>query len=168
MPITVFVFIFVQLIYVSYIDIQLRKIANAWSIGNLFLYLVLLFFFPTHYAFNLETFLFPIGIFGAGFLLFILKIMGGGDSKYLASLFLLIPVRFQEEAFISLSVVTVIVGLSVFITNILKNWDFIVQAFKDGNVLQIKKIFGKKFAFAPVILISWIFLGWKIKKYIFI
>ncbi|MFG1494108.1 prepilin peptidase [Halobacteriovorax sp. GFR7] len=167
MPVSVYIFIFIQLLYVSYIDIQSRKIANAWSIGNIFLFLVLVFFFPNNYIIGIETLLYPLGIFLAGFLLFILKIMGGGDSKYLASLFLLIPVAHQDQALISLSVVTVIVGLSVFITNILKNLEFIIQAFKEGNVVQIKKIFGKKFAFAPVILISWIFLGWKIKKYIF-
>lgn len=167
MPVSVFIFLLVQLIYISYIDIQSRKIANAWSIGNIFLFIVLLFFFPNSYHFGIQTFLFPFGIFCAGFLLFILKIMGGGDSKYLASLFLIIPVEIQEQAFISLAVVTVIVGLSVFITNILKNWDFIVKAFKEGNLFQIKRIFGKKFAFAPVILVSWIFLGWKIKDIIY-
>ncbi|AYF43211.1 MULTISPECIES: prepilin peptidase [Halobacteriovorax] len=167
MPVSVFIFLLVQLIYISYIDIQSRKIANAWSIGNIFLFIVLLFFFPNSYNLSVQTFLFPLGIFCAGFLLFILKIMGGGDSKYLASLFLIIPVEIQEQAFISLAVVTVIVGLSVFITNILKNWDFIVKAFKEGNLFQIKRIFGKKFAFAPVILVSWIFLGWKIKELIY-
>lgn len=167
MPITVYIFTLVQLVYISYIDIQSRKIANAWSIGNIFLFVVLLFFFPERYSLGINTFLFPIGIFVAGFLLFILKIMGGGDSKYLASLFLLIPAPIQEDAFTAIAVVTVIVGLSVFITNILKNLEFIIEAFKDGNVVQIKKIFGKKFAFAPVILISWIFLGWKIKDLIF-
>lgn len=167
MPISVYIYLLIQLIYVSYIDIQSRKIANAWSIGNIFLFLVLLFFFPQSYNLGIQTFLFPLGFFCAGFLLFILKIMGGGDSKYLSTLFLIIPVEIHDQAFVSLAVVTVIVGLSVFITNILKNWQFIVKAFKEGNIFQIKKIFGKKFAFAPVILVSWIFLGWKIKDLIY-
>ena len=164
MPLLIYFYISLQLLTVAYIDIKTKKISNKWPLANIFLYGVLLLLLPQHYSFNFETFIWPIGFFVAGFLLFILKIMGGGDSKYLASFYLLIPVQFHEEAFMSLAVATVFVGGSVFIKNLLKNSDILILAWKERNVLYIKNVFGKKFSFAPVIFISWMWFGWTIKE----
>ena len=138
MPLLIYIYIAIQLLTVAYIDIKTKKISNKWPMANLFLYSVLLILLPQYYQFNMETFVWPIGFFTAGFILFILKVMGGGDSKYLASFYLLIPVTFHEEAFMSLAVATIFVGGSVFVKNLLKNSDIIILAWKERNVLYIK------------------------------
>jgi prepilin peptidase CpaA len=163
MPLLVFIYVAFQLLTVAYIDVKSKKISNSWAIANIFLYAALVFLLPTYYKFSFDTFVWPIGFFVAGFLLFIVKVMGGGDSKYLASFYLLIPVQFHEEAFMSLAVATLFVGGSVFIKNIMKNSDLIVLAWKEKNAVHIRNVFGKKFSFAPVIFISWMWFGWTIK-----
>ena len=123
--------------------------------------------FPDSYALNFSTFVWPIGFFAAGFILFLMRVMGGGDSKYLATFYLLIPQKFHEEAFLSLAIATVLVGGSVFIKNLLNNVNKIVMAWQTKDVSVIRGIFGKKFAFAPVIFISWVWFGWKIRASLF-
>ena len=76
-----------------------------------------------------------------------MNIMGGGDSKYLSSFYLLVPLGFQEMVFQYLLYTTVIVGSSLLLFNILKNFDRITLLFKIGDVSGIKKIFGKKVTF---------------------
>ena len=144
-----------------------KKISNTWMIFNIILYLVFLMIFPNQYVFNFSTFVWPIGFFTAGFILFLMRVMGGGDSKYLATFYLLIPQKLHEEAFLSLAVATVLVGGSVFIKNLLNNINKIAMAWQTKNISVIRGVFGKKFAFAPVIFISWIWFGWKIRGSIF-
>lgn len=163
MPFIIYCYLAAQILVVAYHDLQTKKISNKWPIINICFYLFFLWLFPEYYRFNLETFTMPIAFFVAGFLLFILKIMGGGDSKYLSTFYLLIPLKFHEEAFMSLAMATILIGGSIFIKNILQNMDKVLVAFAQKDVATIKGIFGKKFAFAPVIFISWIWLGWKIK-----
>ncbi|MDD4973049.1 MAG: hypothetical protein PHY93_01795 [Bacteriovorax sp.] len=105
--------------------------------------------------------LFPVAFLIVGFALFVVNIMGGGDSKYLSSLYLLIPLGFQEIVFLYLLYTTVIVGSSLLLFNTLKNFDKIVLLVKIGDVKGIKKIFGKKFTYAPVIFIAWMWFGWQ-------
>ncbi|MCK6594132.1 MAG: hypothetical protein L6Q33_02945 [Bacteriovoracaceae bacterium] len=90
-----------------------------------------------------------------------MKIMGGGDSKYLSSMFLLIPIEIQDTAFIYLLYTTVIVGSTLIIFNLLKNFDRIWLMAKTYDVNGIKKLFGKKFTYAPVIFIAWMWFGWQ-------
>jgi prepilin peptidase CpaA len=163
MPTLIYIYVTIQLLIVAYYDVQTKKIINLWPLANIFLYIVLVFWYPEYYKFSIGTFAWPIGIFIAGFMLFVLKIMGGGDSKYLATFYLLIPENMHDEAFISLAVATALVGGSVFIKNIMQNLNKIVLAWKQKDLVMIKNIFGKKFAYAPVILISWMWFGWKIK-----
>ena len=164
MPIIVYIYLALQLLIVAYFDIQTRKIINWWPISNVLIYVMLVFLYPKYYAFSFQTFIWPIGFFVAGFLLFVLKIMGGGDSKYLASFYLMVPLQLHEETFISLAVATSLIAGSIFVKNILTNTDKLLIAWREKNIFYIKTLFGKKFAFAPVIFISWIWLGWKIRK----
>ena len=90
--------------------------------------------------------------------------MGAGDSKYLVSLFLLIPISFQEVALASLVEITFVAGGVSFLFNTIKNIKKIFRAFKEKKINLIKECYGKKFPFAPVILGSWIIFGWKIQK----
>jgi prepilin peptidase CpaA len=105
--------------------------------------------------------LFPVAFLIVGLGLFALNIMGGGDSKYLSSIYLLIPLGFQDTAFLYLLYTTVIVGSSLLLFNSLKNFDKIVLMLRIGDAKGIKKIFGKKFTYAPVIFIAWMWFGWQ-------
>ncbi|MBT4790632.1 MAG: hypothetical protein HON90_03595 [Halobacteriovoraceae bacterium] len=158
----IYLFILVELCFVAYIDIKHRKIKNIWSIVN-FLVAVLLFTTRSEiYPFQLDSFLFTFACVAAGFLLFLLKIMGGGDSKYLASFFLLIPLSLQDEVFYYLLIITIIIGLFMLLKNSISNYEKIIQSFKEKDIQGVKSCFGTKFAYAPVILVTWIWIGWDI------
>jgi prepilin peptidase CpaA len=59
MPLVVYIFVTIQLIVVSYVDLKIKKISNMWSLLNIGLYFLLLFIFPNEYYFSLNTFIFP-------------------------------------------------------------------------------------------------------------
>ena len=159
-PVTVYIFLLIELIAVSYIDLVQRRISNYWIILNLCFFVTFLLIMTDFYSLKMETFFYSIVFFLVGFFLFQLKIMGGGDSKYLFSLYLLIPVDFHDSAFICLIYSTIIVGSNVFLLNIFKNRKRIHKALLDKNIKSIKFIFGSKFPFVPVVLLSWIWFGW--------
>src|SRR5688572_25711955 len=92
----IFNMILIELVIVSWIDIKIKKISNIWFFVNLAISIALHFLFPTLYPWEWATLLFPVGWIVAGFGLFLMGIMGAGDSKYLASLFLLIPLHLQS------------------------------------------------------------------------
>jgi prepilin peptidase CpaA len=159
LPISVFIFLFMQLILVAYGDIKTKKIPNYWALINISIFALLTFLFPEQYRWEMKTFIFPIAFFFVGFVLFLLKIMGGGDSKYLVSFYLLTPVDLHESAFLCLLFSTIIVGLFLLIMNALNNFEKILTAIKYMDTIAIKQIFGTKFSYAPVILISWMWFG---------
>jgi prepilin peptidase CpaA len=161
LPLMVFIFISVQLLFVAYIDFKTTKISNNWLLINFFFFCVLTFVYPLQYKWSFDVILFPGAFLVVGFVLFIMNIMGGGDSKYLSSLYLLVPVGFQDTVFLYLLYTTVIVGSSLLLFNALKNLDEIVLMMKVGDIIGIKKIFGKKFTYAPVIFIAWMWFGWQ-------
>ena len=161
LPVIVFAFIAIQLLVVAYIDFKTRKISNVWILINFIFFCALTFLFPKIYVWSLGTLFFPLAFIFVGILLFMMNIMGGGDSKYLSSFYLLVPLGFQEMVFQYLLYTTVIVGSSLLLFNILKNFDRITLLFKIGDVSGIKKIFGKKFTYAPVIFIAWMWFGWQ-------
>jgi prepilin peptidase CpaA len=160
-PMVVYLFLSIQLLFVAYTDFKTRMISNFWPIINIFLFLNLTWIFPQTYVFKWQILIFPIAFIFVGFILFLMKIMGGGDSKYLSSMFLLIPIEIQDTAFIYLLYTTVIVGSTLIIFNLLKNFDRIWLMAKTYDVNGIKKLFGKKFTYAPVIFIAWMWFGWQ-------
>jgi prepilin peptidase CpaA len=149
----------VQLIVVSYGDVKDQKIPNFWTYLNIASFIILIFSYPEIYEFKFQTFFYSLVFLFVGFLLFLLKIMGGGDSKYLAAFYLLIPLNLQENAILKLLISTVIIGAFFLITNFAKSFDKIVQHLKNNEAHMLKNYFGTKFSFAPVILLSWIWLG---------
>lgn len=161
LPMIVFIFISIQLLVVAYVDFKTRKISNLWILINFIFFCVLTFLFPKIYFWKFSVFLFSTAFLFVGFALFFMNIMGGGDSKYLASFYLLVPLQFQESVFLYLLYTTVIVGSSLLLFNALKNFDDILLLMKIGDVNGIKKIFGKKFTYAPVIFIAWMWFGWQ-------
>jgi prepilin peptidase CpaA len=161
LPVIVFIFIAIQLLVVAYVDFKTMIISNNWVIINFLFFCVLTFLFPKLYFWNINALLFSIAFLLVGFILFITNVMGGGDSKYLASFYLLIPLKFQETVFLYLLYTTLIVGSSLLLFNALKNLDNIILLMKIGDINGIKKIFGKKFTYAPVIFIAWMWFGWQ-------
>lgn len=162
-PLPVYLFLLIELLAVSYGDIKTNKIPNAWAILNLALFPVLLFVAPSVYALSGEAFLFSGAFLLVGFVLFLLNIMGGGDSKFLFTFFLLLPVSVQDQAFYYLLISTVLIGGFFFIKNIFQNHDILWRAMRTSDIKAVKSCFGTKFSFAPVILVAWIWLGWELK-----
>lgn len=162
-PVSLYVFILIELIFVSIGDFRTKKIPNYWSLLNIILFILLLFFFKDMYVVGWRTFLYPVIWIIVGFLFFILKIMGGGDSKFLATYFLLIPLAKQDDAFYYLIISTLYIGLTVFFINIVTKRKLIFNSLATKDYKALKKCFGTKFTFAPVIFISWVMLGWDLK-----
>ena len=161
LPIIVFIFLSIQLLVVAYGDLKTRKISNVWILINFIFFCILTFLFPKIYLWSIGALIFPIAFILVGFTLFLLNIMGGGDSKYLASFFLLVPLGFQETVLVYLLYTTVIVGSSLLLFNALQNFDKLVVLIRIGDIQGIKKVFGKKFTYAPVIFIAWMWFGWQ-------
>jgi prepilin peptidase CpaA len=166
-PISLFFYLMVQLFVVSYTDLKIKKIPNIWPLSNLFVFFILFFLFPGLFELSWRTLFYPTVFFFVGLFFFSIKIVGAGDSKYLVSLFLLVPLNFQEVALASLVEITFITGVVSFFINTIKNFKKIFRAFKEKKINLIKECYGKKFPFAPVILGSWIIFGWKIQKNLF-
>ena len=161
LPIVVYLFISIQLLFVAYIDFKTKKISNVWMLINFIFFIVLTFVFPQSYDWSIQVFIFPMAFLFVGFSLFMLNIMGGGDSKYLSSLYLLVPLEHQESTFVYLLYATILVGSTLLLFNILKNLDIIILHFRMRDIAGIKKIFGTKFTYAPVIFIAWMWFGWQ-------
>ena len=160
MPPFIYFLLVMELFFVSYIDFKFGKIHNFWSILNIFSYILFLFIFSDFYLFNVKTFVFPLAFIFVGYILYLMNIMGAGDSKYLFSFFLLIPVENHERLFLCLAYTTVYVGVSLLLITIVNNLKNITVAIKSKDVGAIREIFGSKFSYAPVIFISWIWFGW--------
>ena len=90
--------------------------------------------------------------------------MGPGDSKYLFSFFLLVPETYHELFFMKLVYSTIAIGLYLLIYNTVKNFDKLLEAVRIGNIEKVKSVYGTKFAYAPVIAISWIAFTWDILR----
>ena len=158
-PLSVYLFLLIELVAVSYVDVISKKIANVWSILNLTFFIIFLFLMPEIYQLRLATFFYSLSFIFVGFILYLLKIMGPGDSKFLFSFYLLVPVNIHEKVFLCLIYSTIVIGSFFFSRSIVRNLDKMKQALILKNVTLLRKAFGKKFAYAPVILVSWIWFG---------
>lgn len=163
MPWTLFYFLAIQLVIVAYIDFRRKIISNWWSLLNLVAFPVLGFLiFPQLYLmFSIKTYFLPLVFLLVGFAFFVLRIMGGGDVKYLFSLYLLVPFTYQMEVFGKLLMSTVMIGGLFLVYNSLKNLRGIVFCLRTGQFRDLKQFYGTKFSYAPVILFSWIWFGWE-------
>lgn len=161
MPKLIYIFIFLELLAVAYFDIKRKKIYNVWALINLLTFSLMLVSHPHFYALRIETFIFSLVFLGVGLALFAFKIMGPGDTKFLFSFFLLIPITLQEDYFFCLAFVTIVVGLSMLLTNLIENRAKLFHFFKTGDFFPLKQTLGKKFPFAPLIFISWVWFGWR-------
>jgi prepilin peptidase CpaA len=154
-----FVAISMQLLVVSYLDIIGGHIRNYWSLINIFFSITLYILFPQYFFFSAEKAVYISVFLFVGFVLYLLKIMGGGDSKYIASLFLIMPGQWHEEFMEALIISTLIVGTFSLVTNIARNNESLKLAIMTMDSPKIFQALGGKFPFSPVILISWIWIG---------
>ncbi|MCO4753808.1 MAG: prepilin peptidase [Bacteriovoracaceae bacterium] len=162
-PWPIYLFILIELVAVSYGDIKTNKIPNLWSIINLGAFSVLLLAAPQYYTLAPQTFLYSVVFLFVGFVLFLLRIMGGGDSKFLFTFFLLVPVSMHERTFYHLLLSTVLIGTFLLVQNTLSNWKTLIFALRTKDIKTVKSCFGTKFSYAPVILIAWLWMGWNLK-----
>ena len=167
LPGAIYFFLLFELIFVAIIDIKTKKIWNMWSIVNIAFFILSFLLFSEQYKFGLSLFLFPLGVLVAGFILWMMKIMGAGDAKYLFTFFLLIPLSLHQTMLMLLAYSTILIGLGVMMYNITRKFTSFVFAVRTFDRVVFKMIFGTKFTYAPVILLAWIWLGWEKKQYIF-
>ena len=155
----IYFLILVELSAVSWIDLKIKKISNLWFFFNIVLGVILHFLYPELYVWEWATLMFPLGFIVGGFVLFILGIMGAGDSKFLASLFLLIPLEQHALMFEKVIYTTLLVGFVLLAIKIARDFKIIkayaLSAYWNGLKTSIKS----SFSFAPVVFIAWILLG---------
>ncbi len=156
---TLYLFLLIQLVFVSLLDAKYRKISNNWSLLNIALYLGFIIFLPSVLPFAWSTLVLSGAFLCFGFTLFVFKIMGGGDAKYLTTFALLIPIELHQLFLEYLFVGTILFAGFFFIRNVIKNRTDIINYLRSFHLQGVKSFFGTKFAFAPVILVSWILLG---------
>lgn len=153
----VYSIILVQLLVVAWLDLKTKKISNYWVLSNMVAAPLLYYFLPD-YAFDWNLFLFPFGFIVMGFLFFLMGIMGAGDSKYLASLFLILPLEYHYSFFEKLLLSTMTVGSILLGWKLIKNFSRI-RAFLLSQYWQgLKDVIKSKFSYAPVILLAWLML----------
>lgn len=163
MPWYIYSLVFIELAIVAWIDFKTSIISNYWFLVNILAFVLFSIFLPDVYIFGVKNFFLPLAFIFVGYMLFTLNIMGAGDSKYLFSLFILIPYESQDYMLYTLIYSTVVVGMMSFFINIYQNIQKLKLAYENKNVELIKGIFGKKFTYAPVILLSWIWFGYLVR-----
>jgi prepilin peptidase CpaA len=155
----IYVLIMSELALVAWIDLKTQKISNLWLPFNLIMTLVLYLLLPALYPFTWEIFVFPVGWIVIGFILFLLNIMGAGDSKFLASLFLLIPLEQQLPFLGKLVLATMAVGMILLSGRVIKNFSQIRFFVLTKQWEGITKIIRSRFSYAPVMFLAWLLFG---------
>lgn len=160
----IFILIGLELMLVAWWDVKHKKISNYWVLTNILLAIFLHMMFSDMYPLTWEFFIFPVSWILIGFVLFLAKIMGAGDSKFLASLFLLIPHELHMVMFEKLLLTTIIVGLITLTFKVIKDFQklkaYTLNTYWKGIIISIRS----RFSYAPVIVLAWLLLGvdlWK-------
>ncbi|MBF0359761.1 MAG: prepilin peptidase [Oligoflexia bacterium] len=167
MPISVYIFILIQMAVVGYWDLKTKKISNYWSILNLIVFIIILCIFSDIYILKMAHLKYPFIILIVGIVLFFKNIMGAGDVKYLSSSFLLVPEFYHEKLVWYLLFFTIIFAGVLALKNTFINLGSILTHLKNREFLMIKTFYGTKFSYSPVILFSWIYWGWEINVFMF-
>ena len=157
-PTPVYILGLIQLLIISWIDLKTLKISNWWIAVNFILFISLLFIFPQIYSLGAMTWLYPVSFIVIGFPLFLLGIMGAGDSKFLAGFFLIIPVGLQFTFLMKLIGSTVSCALILLLIRVVRNYSLIGSVLKTGQWSELKQLKGSRFSYAPVILLAWLWL----------
>lgn len=155
----IFLGILTQLIVVAWIDLKTKKISNLWPILNAILSIVLHVGVANLYPLSWELALFPVGFLLIGFFLYLFHVMGAGDSKYLASLFLVVPLEYHLTFFTYLIKATITIGLLLLTVTLFRHGRKL-KAYLIGQYWQgIIETIRSRFSYAPVILLAWLLFG---------
>lgn len=160
----IFSLVLLELIIVGWIDFKTEKISNYWVLFNLALSVIFHVILSDQYPFNFEVLLFPSGFIGIGFILYLMNIMGAGDSKFLASLFLIIPLEYHLMFFEKLVLSTIVTGSCLLLFRIIINGATLRAYYISRYWAGIKQTLKSRFSYAPVICVAWILMGinlWK-------
>lgn len=160
----VFALVLAELLAVGWIDFKTQKISNKWIFVNLGIAVVLYIFARDLYPLNWEILFFPVGFIVVGFLLFLLNVMGAGDSKYLASLFLLIPLEYQLLFFEKLVVSTIFTGSILLAFKMISERERLKAYLLSRYWPGIRDTIKSRFSYAPVVTVAWILLGFNLWK----
>lgn len=158
----VFGFIMLELLTVAWIDFKTAKISNKWILVNAVVSILLHVFLRNLYPLSWEVLLFPVGFIVIGFFLYLANIMGAGDSKFLASLFLIVPPEFHLPFFEKLVLSSICVGTLLFSYRIYKNSFALKAYFVSRYWAGIRETLKSRFSYAPVIFLAWVILGFNI------
>lgn len=153
-----------ELITVAWIDFKSEKISNKWILINCFASILFHLLARNLYPLDWGVFIFPVGFIVVGFFLYLMNVMGAGDSKFLASLFLVIPLEFHLPFFEKLVISTLLTGGILFLYRILVNGSKIKAYFLSRSWEGIREALKSRFSYAPVIFLAWIILGLNIWK----
>ncbi len=153
-----FGFMTLELILVAYLDLKNKKISNLWSVFNLGIALIL---WPLGMlgVWDFEVLIFPVAFVVIGFFLFQWKIMGAGDSKFLATLFLCLPLSLHLILFERLLTATMMVGFILLMTRIFRDPVRFKSYFLSRHWSGIRDMIRSRFSYAPVMLLAWLLLG---------
>ncbi len=142
MLISIYFFLFIELLVVSYFDLKYKIIKNEWAILNLVITLVMYIFFQDYRWMDFfENGMIPIICLFLGMIFFYVKIMGAGDSKYLFSFLFMHTKDIQSEIVFSILIAMMIIGIIIYV---LKLFYFPLP---------------NKIPFAPIILLGWLIWG---------
>lgn len=158
----IFGLVLVELLAVAWIDFKTEKISNKWVALNAAASVVLHLTVRSLYPLSWEVLLFPAGFIIVGFLLYLLNIMGAGDSKFLASLFLIVPLEFHLLFFSKIVISTIVVGAILLLIRFIKHGPQLKAYFMSQYWEGIKTTLKSRFSYAPVIFLAWIILGMNI------
>jgi prepilin peptidase CpaA len=151
--------VLIQLLAVSWIDIKIKKISNRWFLLNTALSMGCYLFLRNEYPWDWTILIFPVSIVIVGFLLFLVDIMGAGDSKYLSSLFLLTPPSLQMLLLEKLVYSTAVVGIVLLTFKLIRDFQKIKAYALITYWKGLKDTIRSRFSYAPVILLAWVLLG---------
>lgn len=146
-----------ELLNVSLIDLKSKKIANYWTLVNILI--AIAFYVFGGFAFEWRIFIFPVATIVLGFFLFLAKIMGAGDSKYLASLFIMLPFHYQQIYLENVLLSTILVGGVLFIAKLVLKYKRIKGYALSWHFKGVIEEIRSRFSYAPVLFLAWLLLG---------
>jgi prepilin peptidase CpaA len=149
------------LVVVALIDLRTRRISNYWNLMNLLALGAFSTLWGEFYSWDWRLLLLPLGFVVVGFLLFLAGIMGAGDSKFLATFSLALPLSLHADFLEALITVTVLVGALLLTLRLVTQFGQ-VKAYLIGLHWQgLRELFRTQNSFAPVILLGWLLLGYR-------
>ena len=152
-----YLIVVIELLVVSLIDLRTKKISNYWPLVNLMIALGA--YMGGVHPFEWSIFLYPIGTILVGFALFLVNVMGAGDSKYLASLFVILPYQMHQSFLENVLLSTILVGAILLMSKLISRFTRIKGYALSFHIKGVLSEIRSHFSYAPVLLLAWLLLG---------